>query len=125
MGARDPLRGATIMARRSTRDPLGRKPIRFSLTVKKELGMRHAVSFVALLSMFSGCTTASFREATSADQSTASARPGGDGIFRIPVRENGLVGALVVPDTGRKYPGVLRIGGAEGGIQLPDAETIA
>lgn len=87
--------------------------------------MRHAVSFVALLSMFSGCTTASFREATSADQSTASARPGGDGIFRIPVRENGLVGALVVPDTGRKYPGVLRIGGAEGGIQLPDAETIA
>lgn len=87
--------------------------------------MRNAVSFVALLSILSGCATASFREATSADLGGASVGPCGDGILRIPVRENGLVGTLVVPDTGRKYPGVLRIGGAEGGIQLPDAETIA
>lgn len=45
--------------------------------------------------------------------------------LHIPVREKGIIGTLVVPDTGRSYPGVLRIGGGEGGISITDAETIA
>jgi len=44
---------------------------------------------------------------------------------QIPVRERGIVGTLVVPDATRRYPGVLRIGGAEGGISTGDAEVIA
>lgn len=43
----------------------------------------------------------------------------------IPVRADGVIGTLVVPDTKRPYPGVLRIGGGEGGISISDAETIA
>lgn len=46
-------------------------------------------------------------------------------LIHISVRENGVVGTLVVPDSSRAYPGVLRIGGGEGGISLGDAETIA
>ncbi len=45
--------------------------------------------------------------------------------IHIPVRDNGLVGVLVVPDTDKTYPGVLRIGGAEGGVSTSDADTIA
>ena len=47
------------------------------------------------------------------------------GPVHISVRENGVIGTLVVPDTKRPYPGVLRIGGSEGGISITDAETIA
>lgn len=46
-------------------------------------------------------------------------------LVRIPVRENGVVGTLIVPDTTRAYPGILRIGGGEGGISVGDAEAIA
>jgi dienelactone hydrolase len=46
-------------------------------------------------------------------------------LLHIPVRDNGLVGTLVVPKSTRAYPGILRLGGGEGGIQVGDAETIA
>jgi len=51
--------------------------------------------------------------------------PAHNGLRHIDVRENGLVGVLVVPDTARAYPGVLRLGGAEGGVSTTDADTIA
>lgn len=47
------------------------------------------------------------------------------GLLHIAVHEDGLVGTLVVPDTARAYPGVLRLGGAEGGLRIGDAEAIA
>lgn len=50
----------------------------------------------------------------------AKARP-----VHIPISENGIVGTLILPDTKHTYPGVLRIGGGEGGISVSDAETIA
>lgn len=46
-------------------------------------------------------------------------------LLHIPVSDNGLVGTLVVPKSNRAYPGILRLGGGEGGIQVGDAETIA
>lgn len=46
-------------------------------------------------------------------------------LLHIAVRDNGLVGTLVVPNSTKHYPGILRLGGGEGGIQLGDAETIA
>lgn len=46
-------------------------------------------------------------------------------LVHISVRENDVIGILIVPDMTRAYPGVLRIGGAEGGIAVGDAETIA
>ena len=46
-------------------------------------------------------------------------------MVHIPVRENGVKGTLVAPDMAGSYPGVLRIGGAEGGISVGDAEVIA
>ena len=49
----------------------------------------------------------------------------GPGLLHIAVRENGLVGVLITPDTTRAYPGVLRLGGAEGGLHTEDAEAIA
>lgn len=51
--------------------------------------------------------------------------PPNNKLLHIPVRDNGLVGTLVVPDSTRHYPGILRLGGGEGGIQVGDAETIA
>ena len=59
-------------------------------------------------------------KATAPQPDLAKARP-----VHIPVRENGIIGSLVVPDATRAYPGILRIGGAEGGISIGDAETIA
>ncbi len=55
-------------------------------------------------------------------RSEARAKPG---LIEIPVREDGIVGTLIVPDSTKRYPGVLRIGGAEGGISTGDAEVIA
>jgi dienelactone hydrolase len=49
----------------------------------------------------------------------------GTSLLHIHVRENGLVGTLVVPNTNRVLPGILRLGGAEGGIQTGDAESLA
>ena len=46
-------------------------------------------------------------------------------VVHIPVRENGIVGTLIVPDAKGAYAGVLRLGGGEGGISVLDAETIA
>jgi dienelactone hydrolase len=86
--------------------------------------MRFASAVLIALLTFSGCGTAR-HEVDVAGNVGASAGAAAGGLLHIPVRENGVVGTLVLPDTGRRYPGVLRIGGAEGGIQLSDAETIA
>ncbi len=75
---------------------------------------------VALL--LSSCATTAHVDKTSADQEVG---PSNSGLRHIAVRANGLVGILVVPDTIRPYPGVLRLGGAEGGVNTSDADTIA
>lgn len=46
-------------------------------------------------------------------------------LIHIPVREGGLVGELIVPDDGKRHPGVLRLGGSEGGLKTADAKTLA
>jgi len=51
--------------------------------------------------------------------------PTSAGLLHIPVRDNGLVGTLIVPNSTQTYPGILRLGGGEGGIQVGDAETIS
>ncbi len=83
------------------------------------------IRLVAVALTLSSCVTAPVPGTTSVDHAVESAGLVGGDILRIPVRENGLVGTLVVPDTNHRYPAVLRIGGAEGGVQLSDAETIA
>jgi dienelactone hydrolase len=84
-----------------------------------------SVRFVAVTLTLSGCVTAPVPGTNSVDHAVESAGPVRGVILRIPVRENGLVGTLVVPALDHRYPAVLRIGGAEGGVQLTDAETIA
>lgn len=46
-------------------------------------------------------------------------------LARIPVTQDGLVGELIVLDDGARHPGVLRLGGAEGGVRTEDAELLA
>lgn len=48
-----------------------------------------------------------------------------DGLSRIEVRERGLVGTLYRPDTGERLPGVVLLGGAEGGMHEDDAALLA
>lgn len=48
-----------------------------------------------------------------------------DGLRRVEVRHRGLVGVLYVPDDGRPRPGVLLLGGAEGGLHEDDAALLA
>jgi dienelactone hydrolase len=79
------------------------------------------IAFMTGLLSLSGCTSGS-NAGGRASESAASARAA---TIHIPVRSNGVVGTLVVPDTTRAHPGVLRIGGGEGGISVGDAETIA
>ncbi len=87
--------------------------------------MRIGVSFIAIIFVLSGC--ASTRHGTDDVESDIAKEPGGAtaSLIHIPVRENGVIGTLVVPDQTRSYPGVLRLGGAEGGISLVDADAIA
>ncbi len=63
--------------------------------------------------------------AGAADVAGESAKPASAGLVQIPVNDNGLVGVLIKPDAARAYPGVLRLGGAEGGLRTADAEAIA
>ncbi|HEY7265070.1 MAG TPA: acyl-CoA thioesterase/bile acid-CoA:amino acid N-acyltransferase family protein [Trebonia sp.] len=48
-----------------------------------------------------------------------------DGLRRVEVRDQGLVGVLYVPDDDRPRPGVLLLGGAEGGLHEDDAALLA
>lgn len=48
-----------------------------------------------------------------------------DGVRRTEVRENGLVGVLFEPDDGEAHPGVLVLGGSEGGLPELDAALLA
>ncbi|MFI9010170.1 acyl-CoA thioester hydrolase/BAAT C-terminal domain-containing protein [Actinosynnema sp. NPDC053489] len=48
-----------------------------------------------------------------------------EGVRRTEVRENGLVGVLYEPDDGEAHPGVLVLGGSEGGLREPDAALLA
>ena len=87
--------------------------------------MRIVVSFMAIVFVLSGCASTG---RGSGDVGGGIARDLGGaeaGLVHIPVRENGVVGTLVLPDQTRPYRGVLRLGGAEGGISLVDADAIA
>ena len=48
-----------------------------------------------------------------------------DGLRRVEVRDQGLVGVLYVLDDNRPRPGVLLLGGAEGGLHEDDAALLA
>jgi dienelactone hydrolase len=48
-----------------------------------------------------------------------------DGLVREDVRDLGLVGTLYRPDTDARVPGVLMLGGAEGGMHEDDAALLA
>jgi dienelactone hydrolase len=48
-----------------------------------------------------------------------------DGLIRADVRENGLVGVLYRPGGGERLPGVVLLGGAEGGMHEDDAALLA
>jgi dienelactone hydrolase len=48
-----------------------------------------------------------------------------DGLARTEVREHGLVGTLYRPDDDRVLPGVLLLGGSEGGMHEDDAALLA
>jgi dienelactone hydrolase len=48
-----------------------------------------------------------------------------DGLCRTEVREHGLVGTLYRPDDDRSRPGVLLLGGSEGGMHEDDAALLA
>ena len=48
-----------------------------------------------------------------------------DGVRRTEVRENGLVGVLFEPDDDDVHPGVLVLGGSEGGVRELDAALLA
>lgn len=48
-----------------------------------------------------------------------------DGLARTDVRERGLVGTLYRPDTREQLPGVILLGGAEGGMHEDDAALLA
>ena len=48
-----------------------------------------------------------------------------DGVRRTEVRENGLVGVLFEPDDGETHPGVVVLGGSEGGLHELDAALLA
>jgi dienelactone hydrolase len=48
-----------------------------------------------------------------------------DGLRRTEVGENGLVGVLYEPDDGGTHPGVLVLGGSEGGLHEDDAALLA
>ena len=81
--------------------------------------MRAPLTLIAAALTLSGCATARRDAITKPGPRSATA------LIHIPVREHGVIGTLIVPDTARAYPGVLRLGGAEGGINVDDAETIA
>src|SRR6185369_15235912 len=84
--------------------------------------MRTLLTLTAvLLTLSSGTTNAQ----TNTQVPGKGADAGEVHLLHIPVRSNGVVGTLVVPDSTHVYPGVLRIGGGEGGISVGDAETIA
>lgn len=84
--------------------------------------MRTLLACMTLAFALSCCATVTQNDISKLGQIARVANPP---LIHIPVRENGIVGTLIVPDTMRAYPGVLRIGGAEGGIKVVDAETIA
>ncbi len=48
-----------------------------------------------------------------------------DGVRRTEVGEHGLVGVLFEPDDGRVHPGVIVLGGSEGGLHELDAALLA
>ncbi|MEU4762495.1 acyl-CoA thioester hydrolase/BAAT C-terminal domain-containing protein [Actinosynnema sp. NPDC023794] len=48
-----------------------------------------------------------------------------EGVRRTEVRENGLVGVLFEPDDDQVHPGVLVLGGSEGGVRELDAALLA
>ena len=87
--------------------------------------MRIVVFFLAATFVVSGCA---FTQHGTSDVKWENAKELGStkaSLIHIPVRENGVIGTLVVPSQTRPYPGVLRIGGAEGGISVVDADAIA
>jgi dienelactone hydrolase len=48
-----------------------------------------------------------------------------EGVRRTEVRERGLVGTLFRPEDEGTYPGVILLGGSEGGLREPDAAMLA
>ena len=82
-----------------------------------------SIGCMAIVLALNGC--ASTRQKGVPREAVKNASVAKAGLVHIPVRENGVIGTLVVPDSKRAYPGVLRIGGGEGGISVGDAETIA
>lgn len=48
-----------------------------------------------------------------------------DGVTSTEIRTDGLVGTLCVPDDGRRYPGIVMLGGSEGGLHDDDAALLA
>jgi dienelactone hydrolase len=48
-----------------------------------------------------------------------------DGVQRIPVTAPGVIGVLFHPETGGPHPGVLLLGGSEGGLHEMDAALLA
>ena len=86
--------------------------------------MRIVLALVAIALALPGLASASQATGGLAGQAPK-AEVAKSGPVHILVRENGLIGTLIVPDRAWAYPGVLRIGGGEGGISITDAETIA
>lgn len=84
--------------------------------------MRILLACVAITLILSNDTANAQSCTNTSGKGTAS--PGAK-LLHIPVRHNGLIGTLVVPNSTRAYPGILRLGGGEGGIAVSDAETIA
>jgi dienelactone hydrolase len=48
-----------------------------------------------------------------------------DGLTRVSIRENGLVGVLFHPAGEKQWPGVMQLGGSEGGLHEDDAALLA
>jgi dienelactone hydrolase len=48
-----------------------------------------------------------------------------EGVQRVAVREEGVHGVLFTPDPKNRYPGVLVVGGSEGGVPLREAAWLA
>lgn len=72
--------------------------------------MRTMTVLVAIALTLSSCATIASIDTSRADQNTYRAKIE---LLHLPVRVNGLVGTLVVPDTSQAYPGVLRLGGGK------------
>ena len=86
--------------------------------------MTKAILILALVMAFIGCAVARASDKVAAE-GTGNTAPATPGLLHIPIHADGLVGVLVLPDAKGTYPGILRLGGAEGGANTRDADIIA